>query len=180
MFISFVFIYFSLRKNIKYIVISLVMTFFLINLFVSIYPEIFEFLQYKINEGGASHRDIIWQDSFNRWSDVPIFGLGPNQHTYFWGDKILSTHNYYIAVLVNTGVFTLFSFLFFIKAKCIYIIMRNEQKDVGIFIYSFSAISSLAIHQLFEAGGFSISSITGFGVMVLIAVVCNKDTLRKV
>ena len=176
MFLLFIFIYLILNKSFKHIIYLCLFLLVGVVSFINYLPEVYDFLQYRIEVGGASNRDIIWQDAIQKWIEVPFFGLGPNQYSYLLNDKILSTHNFYIGMLVNTGIFTLFTFLIFLllaQFKCQIILLRQNNQNRSLIVYCFSIVSSMLAHQFFEAGGFSINSITGFAILLLIAIISN-------
>ncbi len=180
MLFCFLFLYLLLNGNFKYISLLTLFFFIVISVFVFLYPEVYDFFLYRLSDGGTSNRDIIWGDAFNKWIEVPFFGLGPNQYSYFLGDTYLSTHSFYISSLVNTGVFSLltfFAFLSIILLNGVLLILKSREKNVLI-IYCFSFIFSLMIHQLFETKGFDATSITGIGAMLLMALICKSRIVR--
>lgn len=182
MFVCFSFIYLLLNGNIKHAFGLFMAILLVVSAFIYYFSEVYEFLMFRIEAGGTSHRENVWADALGKWLDVPFFGLGPNQYSYLFRDKVLSTHNYYIAALVNTGIFTFLAFVLFlllILIKNIKAIFSGEHENRSLMVYSFSLLFSLSIHQLFEASGFSIGGVTGFAALLLIALVCNNKKQFK-
>lgn len=98
---------------------------------------IFEFIfqgksQQDIETGTG--RSAIFEASINSWRDSPILGHGyiigeRNLGEYGLGINVLSTHNSYLSVLVDTGIVGLFFFLNYL-ISWVYNLLKKSSKNV--------------------------------------------------
>lgn len=98
----------STIKKLFILLICLVALYFLAKHFVTLYSlnRIFEFDSYK----GGSNRDILWKYAFDLIKQKPIFGWGWGG--YAFDDSIgLASHNTYISMLCDIGIFGTMLFL---------------------------------------------------------------------
>lgn len=103
-------------------------------------------------EISASSRVDLWKDALTLFSQNPLLGTGLNSYKYLHRSDVLSdTHNYFITVLVETGIFGLLLLLWlFVKCMQLGISLFRSAQD--------SFLSSLGL---------------GFAALMVCAIVVN-------
>ena len=67
----------------------------------------------------AEVRVTIWQDALQLFGEDPVFGTGFNTYAYMGRYRgYTDTHNYYVKVLIETGLLGLLVFLWLLGAAC--------------------------------------------------------------
>jgi len=70
-------------------------------------------------DSSAEERVTIWQDAMRVFNEDPVFGTGFNTYEYMHRVmEFTDTHNYYLKMLVETGVVGLLVFLWLLGAAC--------------------------------------------------------------
>ena len=105
----------------------------------------------KSNSAGLSHRDIIWNDVYNKLSESFLYGVGLGNYSFSAGYQQYSTHNAYLMFVVSLGILGSLSILF-----TIFIVIT---KSLTLLFYDnrllYKILCSIVvivffIHQLFE------------------------------
>lgn len=162
----------TLRQRVWRIVISIVMTIFVVGLLFFLYHEcrihIGDTPSGKVGEG-ASHyfwRDLsgdftngrfkIWFSGIEVWKTTPFFGTSPRNllpyakavlpDTYIATQNYVAMHNVFLDLLVETGVLGLLSMLAFIGYMVVWIFKRWGKTAYEDFSYSLCmALTVIAI-----------------------------------
>lgn len=114
-----------------------------------VWPIIEDFLdlnsQYRGIGSGASGRFDIWANVWSLFLKNPVLGIGFRAHEHILGG---SSHNGYLAVLVEIGGFGFISLLYFIVLSLL--LLWRRVKD-PIYTYSYSVFLGLCCCYLFLA-----------------------------
>jgi len=122
---------------------------------------------FTLDSGGDSHRFIMWRESFKMIMENPFLGKGVNTFMDHFGQNYPRfnasyAHNCYLQMWVETGIFSLISFLIFliiIIGKAIvlfnvnnnYLLLGTISAIFGFLVYSFfdTPLYSLQLSCLF-------------------------------
>lgn len=146
---------------------------------LSILLNDYTFLVQRLSSSALTGRDEVWRKAFFIVSQNVYFGLGPGQSNFRGPDGfVVSAHNYYIQLAVESGVIATGIFIIFL----IYILIVSFKKIViagrvdASMQFCFSYFVGLYAHQIFEVSGFSSYSIQGIVFIIAAAYVCSKTT----
>ena len=139
----------------------------------------YTFLIQRLSSDALTGRDEVWRKAFSIISQNPYFGLGPGQSNFKGPDGIVvSAHNYYIQLAVESGVIATGIFILFLA----YILIISFKKIVisgrvdAPMQFCFAYFVGLFAHQIFEVSGFSSYSIQGIVFIIAAAYVCSKTS----
>ncbi|MCA0970933.1 O-antigen ligase family protein [Halobacillus litoralis] len=153
------------------------------NLFLNAYER----FRNKIEYGGLSYRNTIWEKSLSSIIDNPLFGVGPGdfQVTNFIGEKI-SAHNAYLQIAASNGLVTLMFFLIFIVSVLVsyynsFVKIKKQLSYTSKIILTvcFSMCFSFLVHQLFEShlsGGVSTVNFLFWSILAILPATINAQT----
>lgn len=185
--LSSVFTYFGILRDKR--VFYVVVFSSLIGLIVFNYFDADSILQ-RFEEASLSGRDVIWEDALKKARGNLIFGIGPNQYSFFSTERMteISAHNYYLNNLVNIGLPAIFLYvigLFSIWTYGLIIFNKTNKIKTGITKQIAICISlpfGLALNQLFESTAFNPGHFAGFTVYFLLGMILslpNNSTIKK-
>ena len=137
----------------------------------------YAFLIQRLSSSALTGRDEVWRKAFTIIVKNPYFGLGPGQSTFKGPDGIIvSAHNYYIQLAVESGIIATGIFIVFL----ISILVRSFRRIViagkvdASMQFCFAYFVGLLAHQVFEVSGFNSYSIQGIVFIIAAAYVCSK------
>jgi O-antigen ligase len=109
-----------LNRKIIIVIIMAIMCLLVITWNIGLLNEIRDLPQLIIetsNNSRVSHfdpRTILWQSAFNTWRQYPIFGVGTGGgvalRVYLYQERVISSQNSFIGILVDNGILGLFFF----------------------------------------------------------------------
>jgi len=107
---------------------------------------------FDVTEGSNVGRIYIWRDAFEKAIAQPL-GVGLGNYALAADSTVslrnpVTAHNLYLDVLVETGIFGLLSFLFFLFMVFRGLFIASIQK--GIFLGFFAALVGFSAHAFFE------------------------------
>jgi O-antigen ligase len=100
---------------------------------------------------GFTGREGIWEDVVGIWLRAPLFGVGFHQHKLFTIDQA-EAHQVYLGMLVDTGIFGLIWYLWFLGAS-LYAASRIGDRSVR--NVAVATIVAYMVIGFFDARGFS-------------------------
>src|SRR6185312_13334413 len=120
-------------------------------------------------------RDILWRDAFNLWLKSPFFGVGFRLHERFLPFHS-STHNAYLAMLADMGIFGLLWYLALLVGAGLAAFSISDAKTRDLAI---AMIVGYAVVGLFERRAVN----AGNPVSILFMVTCffsltQRDLMR--
>ena len=137
----------------------------------------YTFLIQRLSSNALTGRDEVWRKAFSIISKNPYFGLGPGQSTFKGPDGIIvSAHNYYIQLAIESGIIATGIFIVFL----ISILIRSFRKIVIVgkvdasMQFCFAYFAGLFAHQVFEVSGFNSYSMQGIVFIIAAAYVCSR------
>lgn len=124
--------------------ISLLLCFFLIllltyNLIISFLPQDIIIRLFKSDYGDGSGRIILWKETIDLFIKRPILGFG-------WGGAYVRTHNTFISMLLEIGLFgTLLFILYLIK---LYILNYRNKNYISLILLTSAFICAMFIESI--------------------------------
>jgi O-antigen ligase len=100
---------------------------------------------------GFTGRTNIWAEAFQIWLKSPLLGVGFHQHQMFTTDN-LETHQVYLAMLVDTGIFGLIWYICFVGASLHASLRIGEPRTRNAVVGTIVAYAAIGF---FDARGFS-------------------------
>lgn len=121
------------------------------------------FSSFNLNEGSNQGRLAIWRESFNVFLKNPILGVGLGNYPLTTDPYIdyrspVTSHNLYLDILAETGIFGLAAWLWFIAAaaKAAWRKMKSVQKEDWIVgLGALGALVYFSVHSFFETAIFN-------------------------
>jgi O-antigen ligase len=133
------------------------------------------FSSFNLNEGSNQGRLAIWQESFNVFLENPILGVGLGNYPlttnpYLDYRTSVTSHNLYLDILAETGIFGLLAWLWFIvaAAKAAWRKIKSVQKEDWIVgLGTLGALVYFSVHSFFETAIFNPT------ILAFLMIVCG-------
>ncbi len=133
------------------------------------------------NEGSNSGRLLIWQESFDHFLKNPFLGVGLGNYPlslnpYADYRSPVTSHNLYLDILAETGIFGLLAWLWFIFAslKAAFLKIKTAQKEN--WVVGFGVLGALvyfSVHSFFETAIFNPT------ILAFLMIVCGLAAAKN-
>lgn len=143
--------FFNRQKTLMFFSIfsaSILWIFFIVYLYTTGEGDIYNLVVYELTGKQLySGRERMWGDFIAAIGDSPIFGYGLGVDYSAMADIEYSTHNLYLAIMLQQGMLGLFLFIILL-----YVIYKRSENFIGVNgkSFSFLIIPTILIQQNFE------------------------------
>jgi len=136
---------------------------------------------FNLNEGSNSGRLLIWQESFDFFLKNPFLGSGLGNYSLSLDPYVdyrnpITSHNLYLDILAETGIFGLSAWLWFIfaSAKAAFLKIKSVKREDWILgLGCLGALTYFSVHSFFETAIFNPT------VLSFLMVVCGLAAAKN-